>query len=98
MMRRADGNWEIGHREFKLLVFFFPLLQVVFTAGAAWAGVKLGLDTKVDKAEFAAHAQQTALQFQALRINDSLQQAAAAEDRVRIREIVCEAVHMKACR
>jgi hypothetical protein len=98
MTRRPDGNWEIEHRELRFWVFLLPLVQIVFAAGAAYAGVHYGLDGKVDRAAFAVHVQDTALALERLRIADSLQQDAQRVSNDRLREVVCEAVKTKACR
>ena len=96
MTRRTDGVWEITASEIKTILFLLPIAQAIFTAGAAWAGVSYGLDKKLDRSEFVAYAQQSALQFQSLRVTDSLFIAAQADQTSRLREIVCPAI--KGCR
>lgn len=109
MTRRGDGTWELTSRDIKMLMLVWPLLGMIFTAGAAWAGVRYGLDGKVDKQEFATYVHQADTTLRAhvkwgeeqslrLRLNDSLQQAAQRESNDRLREIVCEAVKRPGCR
>ena len=89
MMRRSDGNWEVTHSEIKRLLVLWPLIGVLFSAGAAWAGVHYGLEGKVDKGEFAVHVQMTAIALNRLAWNDSLQTAKADAIGQRIAEVVC---------
>lgn len=96
MTRRIDGSWELSARELRGLLMIWPLLMAAVSAGAAWMGVKRGLDEKLDRTEFGTYAQQTELRIQSLRINDSLFIAAQKEQTDRIREIVCPAI--KGCR
>lgn len=109
MTRRSDGTWEINHGEMKRLLVLWPLLGVLFSAGAAWAGVRYGLEGKVDKPVFMAYVYQRDSLFQVhvkwgeeqalrLRLSDSLQQAAQRESNDRLREIVCDAIKKPGCR
>lgn len=112
MVRRADGVWELSLKEAKGMIMLWPLLQIVFGAGAAWAGVRYGLEGKADKSEIveqkielAAHVNASTLQFQSLRTADSslamqLIQSRQAEldNQQRIREIVCYKSAIPACR
>lgn len=96
MVRRADGNYEVTGRELRMLMVVLPALQLVFAAGAAWAGVRYGLEQKVDRAEFRAQAEAVRMDLFALHLNDSLLVTAQREQTERIREVVCRAV--KGCR
>lgn len=104
MMRRTEnGTFEIGGRAFGVLMAIFAIGTPLFAAGAAWAGVQASLSTKVDKGAFVAiiaqrdsgftiHVMQTALALDRLRVHDSLQEVASAEDRARTRDFVCKAI------
>lgn len=90
MTRRVDGVWEFTAREVRAIVVILPLLTLIFAAGGAWGAVRVGLDQKLDKADFAAHAQNMALTLQSLHVADSLQLEVSKELTGRIRELVCD--------
>lgn len=99
MTRDTDtGIWAFTHRELKFWVLVVPLVTALLSAGAAWAGVKYGLDGKVDKPDFAAHVMSTSMNLDRLRLADSLQRSEISNMETRLTQIVCYRVTAPACR
>ena len=96
--RTEEGLLEVSHKSLAILAILFAFGNALFAAGGAWMSVRVSLDKKLDKSDFAMHTQQTMLELNRLHFIDSLQMQRADEDRERIRQIVCYKVVMPACR